>query len=114
VGVACDNIVSMADIADRAHVTREAVRLWSTGLRGPGGFPEPVLISPSGQKGWDWQQVASWIIEHRRAEPVCQWTFSDASRLLFMADRVLAARQALRSEPDDAIREEFERLLQDA
>ena len=34
------------------------------------------------------------------------------NRVLCMADRVLAARQALRSEPD--LRDEFERLLEDA
>ena len=31
-----------------------------------------------------------------------------------LLDMLLAARDALRSEPDDSAREEFERLLQDA
>src|SRR5215472_5300616 len=30
VGVRCENIVSLGDIAERAGVTREAARLWST------------------------------------------------------------------------------------
>jgi len=33
---------------------------------------------------------------------------------MMTADRVLAARDALRSEPDDDVRQEFERLLADA
>jgi hypothetical protein len=35
-------------------------------------------------------------------------------RTMRTADRVLAARDALMSEPDEAVREEFERLLEDA
>jgi len=35
-------------------------------------------------------------------------------RTLRTADRVLAARDALISEPDDDVREQFERLLEDA
>jgi hypothetical protein len=37
-----------------------------------------------------------------------------ALRIVRTADRVLAARDALRSEPDTEVREEFERLLQGA
>ena len=36
------------------------------------------------------------------------------ARTFRTADRVLAARDALMSEPDDDAREEFERLLEDA
>jgi hypothetical protein len=39
---------------------------------------------------------------------------SVALHTMCAADRVLAAREALLSEPDDATREEFERLPQDA
>ncbi|HXL95657.1 MAG TPA: hypothetical protein VN969_42600 [Streptosporangiaceae bacterium] len=35
-------------------------------------------------------------------------------RILSTADRVLAARDALLSEPDESVRQEFERLLEDA
>jgi hypothetical protein len=37
-----------------------------------------------------------------------------ALHVLITADRVLAARDALRTEPDDLARAEFERLLEDA
>src|SRR5690606_19026783 len=36
------DLVSVTDIGDRVGVTREAVRNWSAGKRGPGGFPVPV------------------------------------------------------------------------
>lgn len=115
VGVRCDNIVSLANIARRAGVTREAARLWSSGQRGPGGFPSPVVVTSGGEKGWDWQEVACWLQQvHRHAGALYNVEVSEADRVLCMADRVLAARQALRSEPDDAVREEFGRLLQDA
>jgi hypothetical protein len=35
-------------------------------------------------------------------------------RIMMTAVRVLAAREALRSEPDEDVRQEFERLLEDA
>jgi hypothetical protein len=115
IGVACDNMVTLAGIADRVGVTREAVRLWATGQRGPGGFPPPVIMTPAGEKVWDWQQVACWLDTHPVQSPA-QPIFVATGRLrtLCTADRVLAARNALRAEPDDSVREEFGRLLQDA
>lgn len=112
-GVQCDNMVTAADIASRAGVSREAVRLWATGQRGPGGFPKPALITTGGEKVWDWQQVAVWLAEQK--EQAQASAAVDAARhVLATADRVLAARDALRTEPDDSAREEFGRLLQDA
>jgi hypothetical protein len=118
VGVACESIVSLSDIADRAGVTREAARLWATGQRGPGGFPSPVLITTGGEQGWDWQQVGLWLRHHKASQGGATWsvwaTANVRVRTLCTADRVLAAREALWSEPDVAVREEFERLLEDA
>ena len=37
-----DDIVTMAEIAERLDRTRESVRLLIAGRRGPGGFPPPV------------------------------------------------------------------------
>jgi hypothetical protein len=118
VGVRCDNMVTALDIASRAGVSREAVRLWATGDRGPGGFPKPVLITTGGEKIWDWEQVISWI-ERKRTVTVIVEGPSDAVamrriRILGIANRVLAARDALLSEPDESVRQEFERLLEDA
>jgi hypothetical protein len=112
-GVQCDNTVTAADIAGRVGVSREAVRLWATGQRGPGRFPKPALITTGGEKVWDWPQVARWLAEQKE-QPQASATIDAARHVLVTADRVLAARDALRTEPDDSAREEFGRLLQDA
>jgi hypothetical protein len=112
VGVACDNMVTMLDIAQRTCRSREAVRLWASGERGPGGFPSPEMITTGGEKVWDWEQVARWLGRHR--EEIDSMPGLAALHVLATADRVLAARAALRSEPDSEVREEFGRLLQDA
>src|SRR5690349_9723560 len=65
VGLACDDMVTMAGIAQRADVTREAVRLWATGQRGPGSFPEPEFTTPAGERIWDWSLVARWLARNR-------------------------------------------------
>jgi len=116
-GVACDNMVTLADIATRAGVSHEAARLWAAGRRGPGNFPPPVLITPGGEKVWDWEQVAAWLAEYRQRHErttIVRTAAEARLRVLCTADRVLAARDALMSEPDDSVREEFERLLEDA
>jgi hypothetical protein len=112
-------MVTLLGISDRAGVSREAVRLWAAGLRGSGGFPPPVLITTGGEKLWDWEQVMPWLQEHgpgRQGSAVSQdsYVISTTTRVLCTADRVLRARDALRSEPDDQIRKELERLLEDA
>lgn len=120
VGVACANMVTLAQIAERAGVTREAARLWATGQRGHGSFPPPMVMTPAGEKLWDWQPVAHWVLHHHlhRDRSNEQWTsrvvFNNVrERTLCTADRVLAARAALESEPEET-REELESLLQDA
>lgn len=115
VGVRCDNMVNLLGIAKRAGVTREAVRLWAAGKRGPGCFPKPTLITAGGEQIWDWVDVAPWIDEHQAHEQE-RVILRDATalRIFCTADRVLAARDALMSEPDEDVRQEFERLLEDA
>lgn len=113
VGVACDNMMALRDIAARAGVDRETVRLWSTGQRGAGDFPAPALITTGGEKVWDWEQVAQWIARHQHREAYAG-PRQDIMRIMGTANRVLAARDALMSEPDTSVREELERLLEDA
>jgi hypothetical protein len=123
IGVRCGSMVNLQAIADRAGVSREAVRLWATGRRGSGGFPKPAMVTTGGEQIWDWQQVAPWIEDHlkhssRRSDQLLVQNLAlvavAAAGVLRTADRVLAARDALMSEPDEEVREEFERLLLDA
>jgi hypothetical protein len=62
------DLVGISDIAKRIGVTREAVRLWAEGKRGPGGFPSPVGSSGSGERGsirlWQWASVSSWLRQY--------------------------------------------------
>ncbi|WP_127502444.1 hypothetical protein [Actinoplanes solisilvae] len=59
------DLVGVSDIAKRVGVTREAVRLWVEGKRGPGAFPSPVGSSGGGERGsqrlWQWASVNDWL-----------------------------------------------------
>jgi hypothetical protein len=88
-GAGQEDLVSMLDIARRTRRSREAVRLWAAGQRGPGGFPSPAWESPAGERFWRWPAVARWVREHLNlavdVEPdEIRW-----------ADEILKARQAL-------------------
>ena len=118
-------MVNLLGIARRAGVSREAVRLWATGKRGVGGFPKPALISSGGEQIWDWLEVAPGIERHQQRDRdssvgeieellVTLANVNEKLRIFRTADRVLAARDALMSEPDKDVRQEFERLLEDA
>jgi hypothetical protein len=56
-----DDLVTMAEIAERTGRTRESVRLLIRGRRGPGGFPAPATHFKSRQRMWRWQEVAAWF-----------------------------------------------------
>jgi hypothetical protein len=55
-----DDFVTLSDIADRIGKSREAVRLWSLGRLGPGGFPLPFNFNSS-TSYYRWSQVAPWL-----------------------------------------------------
>jgi len=54
------DLLTLALIADRVGRSREAVRLWSIGRTGPGGFPQPVQRH-MGTTYYRWSQVAPWL-----------------------------------------------------
>jgi predicted DNA-binding transcriptional regulator AlpA len=56
-----DDLVDLSEIAARVGRSREAIRLWSSGKRGAGGFPLPVGVLPGSVKVWDWSSVNSWL-----------------------------------------------------
>jgi len=55
-----DDLLTMAEIAERLGRTRESVRLLIAGERGPGNFPAPVSHLRSRNRLWRWSDVASW------------------------------------------------------
>lgn len=56
-----DELVSAAEIAARLGRSRESVRLWIEGQRGPGGFPPPVTHLRSRSPRWRWTEVTDWL-----------------------------------------------------
>lgn len=60
-----EDLVSISDIASRAGVSREAVRTWVEGSRGPGGFPLHEGSVGGGSRGatkvWIWPAVNRWL-----------------------------------------------------
>jgi hypothetical protein len=57
-----DDLVTLAVIAERVGRSREAVRLWSIGRTGPGGFPQPANPELS-TAFYRWSEVAPWLRE---------------------------------------------------
>lgn len=58
-----DHLVSLADIALRAGISRAAASNYAKGSRGR-GFPAPVARVTTESPLWDWVEVARWL--HRR------------------------------------------------
>ncbi|MGK3203806.1 hypothetical protein [Amycolatopsis sp. MEPSY49] len=58
----CEDLVTLADIADRAEVTEDVVRQW---MQAPGApdrsFPKPYLLADGGL--WLWADVNDWLRE---------------------------------------------------
>jgi len=73
------DLVSTSDIAHRVGVSREAVRLWVDGRRGPGDFPPPAG-SPGSSKVWRWARVAEWLARNYKID------FGDS----FLSDKEIA------------------------
>lgn len=88
-GVGQDDLVSMLGIAHRTRRSREAVRLWAAGKRGPGGFPAPVWQSPSGERFWSWDRVARWVRDNLNL------AVDPAPEEIRWADEIIKARQVI-------------------
>lgn len=55
-----DDLVTLAEIAERLDRSRESVRLLAAGQRGKGTFPPPVSHLRARSKLWRWSDVARW------------------------------------------------------
>lgn len=90
-----DELVSMADIAERVGRSRQSVSLLGSGQRGPGGFPPPAagnVRSPL----WHWDDVAAWF-QTTTPEGVID---EDRSAAIAAINGALANRRLARDHPD--------------
>jgi predicted DNA-binding transcriptional regulator AlpA len=60
-----DDLVSLADIARRAEMSRAAVSNYFAGTRGE-GFPVPVAKIGSDNPLWRWSEVSTWLHKRNR------------------------------------------------
>jgi hypothetical protein len=112
-GAGQDDLVSLLDIAHRTRRSREAVRLWAAGQRGPGGFPEPTWQSPAGERFWSWDRVARWVRDNLNL------AVDPAPEVIRQADEIIKARQVIADarrilDADEDMRREFGPLLGNA
>lgn len=114
IGAGQEDLVSTLEVAQRTGRSREAVRLWATGKRGPGDFPAPAWESPGGERFWHWADVARWARDRMN---LAVEIVPDEIRLV---DEVLKARQAMAEAQqilraaDDVTRRRLGPLLEDA
>ena len=71
------DLVSMSEIAVRVGRSRECVRLWVLGKRGPGGFPAPLNSPHDRYRFWRWSDVEGWLRGVLGGEP---WSSQDHLR----------------------------------
>jgi hypothetical protein len=81
------DLVTLADIGNRIEQSRESVRRYAIGERGPGGFPPPVNPAREGTVFYRWSEVAPWIRDRLGIE------IPDVDPTLVVANLVLQARQ---------------------
>jgi hypothetical protein len=79
-----DYLVSLSEIAGRAHISRAAVSLFAKGARGK-DFPTPVARVTTESPLWDWVEIARWMYRKRRI----------SRRVVVEAKIVRAANRAL-------------------
>jgi predicted DNA-binding transcriptional regulator AlpA len=81
------DLLTLADIAERLGISREAVRRYSTGERGPGDFPPPIAPMRGGATFYRWSEVVPWAQNHLEAQ------VPEVDAGLVVANLLLQARQ---------------------
>jgi hypothetical protein len=62
-----DDLVSVADIAERTGRSQQTVSAWINKVRGPGGFPAGRVDRHWGAV-YSWAEVADWLSRHNLAD----------------------------------------------
>lgn len=82
-----EDLLTLADIADRIGQSRESVRRYVTGERGTGGFPPPINPGRDGVMFYRWSEVALWVRQNLHLD------VPDVDSTLVVANLMLQARQ---------------------
>jgi hypothetical protein len=82
-----EDLLTLADIADRVGQSRESIRRYASGERGAGSFPPPVNPGRDGVTFYRWSEVAPWVRDY------LQLDVPDVDPALVVANLVLQARQ---------------------
>jgi hypothetical protein len=82
-----EDLLTLADIADRISQSRESVRRYASGERGPGGFPPPVNPNRDGIVFYWWSEVSLWLRARLDVD------VPDVDPALVVANLVLQAHQ---------------------
>lgn len=85
-----EDLVDIETIADRAGVSSAAVSHWTSGARGGGGFPTPVIERKRGSL-WSWSQVSHWLQDRRLGK--VDHAAVEVARAARFFDAVLIARR---------------------
>jgi hypothetical protein len=96
-----EDLVSVADIAERTGRSQQAVSAWINGDRGPGGFPAARTDRHWGAV-YSWSEVTRWLARHGlgAVEPAA----AEVAAACAAVDAVLDARTQLRTLPTAAAR----------
>lgn len=79
-----DPLVSLSEIASRAHCSRAAVSLYAKGLREQ-DFPSPIVKVTSDSPLWNWSEVSKWMFARgkiNRVVAVEAFVFEEANTIL--------------------------------
>jgi hypothetical protein len=94
-----DDLVSVADIAERAGRSQQAVSAWINQVRGPGGFP-PARTDRHWGAVYSWAEVADWLARHGLVD--LDPTAAEVATACATVSAVLDARAKLRALPTPA------------
>jgi hypothetical protein len=92
-----EDLVTIDDVAEKTGRSAPAVGHWTTGERGPGGFPAPAIHRGSRVKLYSWAQVSRWLAEAGLGK--IDSVAAEVAAAAVDVDALLRARQVLRDAP---------------
>ncbi|MDQ6782483.1 MAG: hypothetical protein M3063_03350 [Actinomycetota bacterium] len=106
-----DELVSLADIAERTGRTRQSVSMIASARRGRGGFPPPAVGNVRSPL-WHWADVAAWFDEDTTTDNQDRSLEEDRSLIIATMNGALANRRMAARRPADLdrIKTAMERL----